>query len=460
VIDNLLAFAQSLGSWSYLILFAVVFAECTLFTSVIIPGELIVVLSGFLAMRGVLGLPETLAVVLAAALLSYPAGFFLGRKLGAGYFRSHDRFLFLREKHLLRVNTYLVDHGGKTILFSRFIGFLRAMAPFTAGMSGMPWGRFLSFSLAGGVVWGVAFVLLGYFLGESSLLVERWLGRAGVFLSFMLALLVFFIWAYRKLVLEQERVRAWTRQLSGWALAPLHRLSARFPATASFVHGRLSPRGYLGLHLTLGLALGSLLVAAFVMVAANILPDRPLLELDRLLLREAFTFRHPWVTRFMLGLTQLGAAPFLSLASVVLASFFLGRRRFDYLAGYLAGLAGGSLLAYLLKLTIHRVRPLTATLIGGAYQFSFPSGHAMMSVVFYGLVVYFAVREARSWRLGVFFSLAASFLVLLIGISRVYLQAQWASDVIAGYVAGLFWLTVCLTGLEVYRRMTEEEGVA
>ncbi len=455
MMDIVLTAVAALGPWSYLVLFAVVFAECTLFTSVVVPGEIIVVLAGFLCHTGVLALPQTLAVVMTAALLSYPAGFMLGRTLGGGYFRTHRRFLFLREKHLARVQSYLDGHGGKTILVSRFIGFLRALAPFTAGMGGMGWGRFLAFSLAGGVVWSLSFVLLGYFLGESWRLAERWAGRFGLFLFFLLLLAVLFGWAYRKLVRGQERIRAWfSARLSAWAAAGRD-LAGRRPALYGFFAERLSPRGYLGLHLTLGLLLSALLAAAFVAVAANLVTDRPLARFDQAALEGVLAFRHPSVTRLMLVFTQLGAAPFLASASLVLIAFFLGRRRLEYLFGYLAGIAGGSALAYLLKVLVHRVRPLTGTLIGGAYRFSFPSGHAMMSMLFYGLVVYFVVREMRSWRAGVFLSLCAGFLVLFIGISRVYLQAQWASDVIAGCVAGAFWLVACITGLEVHRRMLE-----
>jgi membrane protein DedA with SNARE-associated domain/membrane-associated phospholipid phosphatase len=453
LIDLVITAVAALGPWSYLVLFAVVFAECTLFTSVVVPGELIVVLAGFLCHTGVLALPQTLAAVMTAALLSYPAGFQLGRTLGGSYFRTHRRFLFLREPHLARVQSYLDEHGGKTILFSRFIGFLRALAPFTAGMGGMGWGRFLAFSLSGGVVWSITFVLLGYFLGESWRLAERWAGRFGLFLFFLLLLAVLFGWAYRKLVREQERISAWWRaRLFAWA-APRRRLEARWPALYRFFADRLSSRGYLGLHLTVGLLLSSLLAALFVSVAANLVTDRPLVRFDQAALGGVLAFRHPAVTRIMLVLTQLGAAPFLASASVALIAFFLGRRRLDYLFGYLAGIAGGSALAYLLKEVVHRVRPLTDTLIGGAYRLSFPSGHAMMSMLFYGMIVYFTAREMRSWRAGVFLSLCSGFLVLLIGISRVYLQAQWASDVIAGYVAGACWLVACLTGLEVYRRL-------
>ncbi len=446
--EHLLPFIQSLGVRLYYILFLISFLESTAFTGIIVPGETLVVIAGFMAHQGYIGLLPLLIWVGAGTILSYPCGYLLGRYLGADYYRRHRRILFLRERHFDRVYQVFARHGGKTIIFSRLFGFLRALAPFAAGMAQMPFGRFLAFSLAGGVVWTLVFVLLGYFLGESWALAEKWMGRAGLFLLFLALAVAFFLWLYRRLVKEQDRIFAFFRE---WG----DTLRGRFPALFRFIEERLSPRAVLGLHLTLGFLLTAALAAVFAILAANLVPDRPLEELDRIILQYVLVFRHAWVDAFMLTLTGLGSAPFFSLASLVVGAFLLGRKRYDYLVTFLSALVGGSALVFIFKQAIGRVRPDVTTLIGPAYEFSFPSGHAMMSILFYGMAVYFAVRESRSWRLGVSLFLAAGFLVTLIGLSRIYLHAQYFSDVLAGFTGGLLWLTICLTGLEIYQRQAE-----
>jgi membrane-associated phospholipid phosphatase len=101
------------------------------------------------------------------------------------------------------------------------------------------------------------------------------------------------------------------------------------------------------------------------------------------------------------------------------------------------------------------VRPISEASLTGVGGWSFLSGHGVMSVIFYGIVTYFIVRSMRSWKPRVFIMIIAMFIVFLIGFSRIYLQVHYLSDVIAGYVGGLFWLTICITGLEVYRGKIE-----
>ena len=74
----------------------------------------------------------------------------------------------------------------------------------------------------------------------------------------------------------------------------------------------------------------------------------------------------------------------------------------------------------------------------------------MSAVIFYGMMVYFLIRVLHSWRLKSFIIALAGFMVVIIGFSRIYLQVHYLSDVIAGFTGGLFWLSICITGLEIY----------
>jgi undecaprenyl-diphosphatase len=103
---------------------------------------------------------------------------------------------------LARVDALFARHGGKAVLIGRFVGFLRAMAPFVAGASRMPYRRFLLYNALGGVVWAAALVLLGYFLGESWSVAERWIGRVGLMIG-VIVVVATALWLHRV-----RRVRA------------------------------------------------------------------------------------------------------------------------------------------------------------------------------------------------------------------------------------------------------------
>ena len=129
---------------------------------------------------GMLELPPTLVIAMAGAITSDNVGFVLGRRLGRPWLERHGRLVGMHGGMLRRMDDLFARHGGKAVLVGRFIGFLRAMAPFAAGASDMSWTRFAAFNAVGATAWGIFFVLLGYFLCERWHVAERWLGRVGL----------------------------------------------------------------------------------------------------------------------------------------------------------------------------------------------------------------------------------------------------------------------------------------
>ena len=160
------------------------FLESSAFLGLIVPGESVVIFAGLLASRRCFEIGDCIWIISLGAILGDSVGYALGKKVGRAHFERHSRLLFLKAKHLAKTETYFREHGGETIFFGGFIGILRALAPFAAGMSGMPYRKFVFYNVAGGILWATAFVLLGYFFGESWCLVEKWSGRLGAFVLF------------------------------------------------------------------------------------------------------------------------------------------------------------------------------------------------------------------------------------------------------------------------------------
>jgi undecaprenyl-diphosphatase len=150
-----------------------------------------------LASFGVLDLPETLVIAVSGALVGDNVGYCVGRRLGRPWLERHGRLIGMHGGMLRRVDTLFARHGGKAVLIGRFVGFLRAMAPFAAGASRMPYARFALYNGVGATAWGIAFVLLGYFLGESWTMAERWIGRAGLVVG-ALVIVAVVVWLKRR----------------------------------------------------------------------------------------------------------------------------------------------------------------------------------------------------------------------------------------------------------------------
>jgi membrane-associated protein len=159
--------SDTLGAWTYALVGGLAFLETGAFVGLIAPGETAVVLGGVVAAEGGVDLGVMLAITWTAAALGDLASFALGRRLGRRFLVARGPRIGVTPARLERVETFFDRHGGKAILIGRFIGIVRAVAPFTAGASRLPLRSFLPWSLAGTFVWASAFTLLGYAFSDS-----------------------------------------------------------------------------------------------------------------------------------------------------------------------------------------------------------------------------------------------------------------------------------------------------
>jgi membrane protein DedA with SNARE-associated domain len=187
VLDGLVDFVWRLGHWGYAAVFVASTLESAAFLGLLVPGDTIAIFAGFLAFLGILDLPETIVVAAAGAVLGDSIGYELGRHLGRPWLNRHGVRFGLGRAALERVDGLFARHGGKTVLLGRFVAVVRSLAPFVAGSSRMPYGRFLAFNAAGAILWALGFVLLGYFLGASWWIAERWVGRVGLVAGLIVA---------------------------------------------------------------------------------------------------------------------------------------------------------------------------------------------------------------------------------------------------------------------------------
>jgi membrane-associated protein len=125
------------------------------------------VLGGVVAAQGEISLPAMLAIAWVAAALGDLASYALGRRLGRRFIVTHGPRVGVNAQRLATVDGFFERHGGKAILIGRFVGLVRAVAPFLAGASKLPLRRFVPFSLLGTLVWASAFTLVGYVFHES-----------------------------------------------------------------------------------------------------------------------------------------------------------------------------------------------------------------------------------------------------------------------------------------------------
>jgi membrane protein DedA with SNARE-associated domain len=180
VADLLLDLAARLGHWAYALVFLVATLEASVFLGLVVPGETLTIAAGFLVSAGILELVPTILTAAAGATLGDSIGYELGRRLGRPWLVQYGRRFGFDERRLDRIDALFVRHGGKAVVVARFVGFVRALAPFVAGAARMPYPRFLLFNVIGAWLWAIGLVTLGYVLGASWWIAERWVGRVGL----------------------------------------------------------------------------------------------------------------------------------------------------------------------------------------------------------------------------------------------------------------------------------------
>ena len=185
--------SDSLGAWTYLLVAGLAFLETGAFVGLIAPGETAIVLGGVVAAQGGVDLGLILVVAWAGAALGDFASFLLGQRLGRRFLLARGPRLGVTAPRLTRVEGFFDRHGGKAILIGRFIGLVRAVAPFLAGSSGMRLRAFLPWSLLGTAAWATTFTLVGYAFHDSFTTAASHLTHA----AFALAIVAAAVFAWR-----------------------------------------------------------------------------------------------------------------------------------------------------------------------------------------------------------------------------------------------------------------------
>jgi len=200
-------------------------------------------------------------------------------------------------------------------------------------------------------------------------------------------------------------------------------------------------------------------VGLFLVIACAIALSAPLAALDA----SAGTWLHvratPLVSNAMAVVSFLGAPTTLTIVAVGGSLLLLYRRRRTEAAMLLTVVLGGNLLNFCLKHLIQRGRPVFDDPIYSLPTYSFPSGHAMASTVFYGLLSIYALANARQRSYAYIAVAAVVFTVALVSFSRVYLGLHYLSDVMGGIAEGIAWLAFCLAALHYIRRREASAGV-
>jgi undecaprenyl-diphosphatase len=396
---HLLPSLGSLGVWGYWIILLVSFIEALVVVGSFVPAAVFVVFAGVLVSKGVYDIGDMMIFASVGAILGDTVSYYLGTH-GTHLFKNENRFL--KADHIERGKTFFTKYGNKSILIGRFFGPVRSFVPFVAGLTRMNFSKFFFWNVTGGILWAVSHILLGYFFGDSLSIIHKW---SLLVTTFVLGTVSIFAVLWVVFKQSDIMVRFWKPFvifLCGflvYQLADIIFLGEATPIIDTRVHDWfLSVR------------------------------DEDLILLFRFL-------------------TTLGDSLLILLVAVYISIYLFRKKLHTYIAPFWITLISAGATTFVLKIIIARPRPLDALV--SESDFSFPSGHATIVVAFYGFLVFVLMRQAKFVaQKNVFLSLGI-IIILLVGLSRLYLGVHYLSDVIAGYLVGTMGL---VSGIYLHTR--------
>ena len=439
---------QTLGQWTYLLVGVLAFLETGAFIGLVAPGETAMMLGGVVAGQGEINVITLIGVAWIAAVAGDCASYALGRRLGREFLVKHGSRVQIGPERLAQVETFFEKHGGKAIFIGRFVGIVRAVAPFLAGSGRMPFRRFIPYDVLGAGLWATTFIMIGYVFWQSFDRVLKIAKEGALGLGIAITVIAGIVWLVRWLQVAENRARLerdldavldrpglrLLRPLVRWARGPLR-----------FFIGRLTP-GQLGLELTTLLAVAA--VGSFAFLGYWILIAQGNASgLDSPANRWAVDIAQPALIDIAKVLTTFGAPWLMEPICAIAAIVLLLRRRALEAAVIGIGMGMTVALVQIAKHSTDRARPGNGLVdaAGSAY----PSGHAAYAMAWIALAVV-AVRVVPAARGRWWLVVAATVLAALVGLTRLYLRVHWVSDVLGGEgVAAMSFSLVAIVALVV-----------
>jgi membrane protein DedA with SNARE-associated domain/membrane-associated phospholipid phosphatase len=431
--------SNTLGAWTYLLVAVFAFAETGAFVGLVVPGETVMLLGGAVAGQGAIDIYVLIAIAWFSAWLGDTTSFFLGRRLGREFVMKHGPRFGISYERFEKVEDYFGRHGGKTIFIGRWISLVRAFAPFIAGSSGMGYRAFVPYSILGTGLWASLHILVGYFFSRSIETAGHYAARGAFLLATLIVIVGGTVFIVRRLREEENREAAvrWMERhrATAWIVDLARRPQFRF------LWDRVTPGGTFGLEFTSLMA--TLAVALFVLVAYAVIigGDPGPTPGDETAIELVGHIQTGALTSVAKVVSWLGSALAVGLAAAICAALLAWRRRWVEFWVLVGGMAITQTGIGVLESAVDRPRP-PDPLVSGAGS-SFPSSHAAHSVFYLWLAITIILRLRPGMARATAVVVAGFVLTALIGLSRVYLEVHYLSDVSAGWALGAAAFSFC-----------------
>lgn len=234
----------------------------------------------------------------------------------------------------------------------------------------------------------------------------------------------------------------------------VQRLRQTHPHIFNFIRNRLTPSEKYGLYLTIGGTATLFFIYLFFGILQDYIGQDPLAKADLRIINLISHFRTPGLNHFMLFFTDLARGEVITFAVIFTLTILFLLRKWSYLIGLAISVIGGEIFVWIIKNLVERPRPPLTEALVAEPSYSFPSGHSFIAVAFYGFLTFILFENLKKRWIKTITIIIGTILIILIGVSRIYLGAHWPSDVLASYASSMAWLSIIITTTHIKRKFS------
>jgi membrane protein DedA with SNARE-associated domain len=419
--------------YGYLVLFVALTLELIAFPN---PGETLMTYCGFLVFQGKLNWIISIIVATSGVISGITISYFIGRALGYNFIKKYGPYVHLSQEKWDKTSKWLEKYGNGLLVVAYFIPGIRHITGYFSGASKIPYKKFAIYAYTGALIWTGTFISLGKILGLNW---NRFHGSAKRYLvigGIITAVVLLCIYLYK----------SYKYEITEFVVKSLENLLRIFHSL-----GKIKI-------VILGMAVAFIGLSILVVGLIQDFLANEFSKFDTtaaLLIKMLFPEDWSFTMRFFSFFTSYTILIFIAIF-ILMWIVIKGKSRFLEARFLFITLLGGEILEELLRLLFHRIGPLGLSIADHA-KYTFPSEQSFMALVTYGFAIFIILRHINRRWIGSIVTFIALAICIFSGLSPLFFQLQFPSDVTAGYVFGGVWLSMNIVLLEVFRILPDIE---
>ena len=378
-----------------LVFFSAIFEAIPIFGT-LIPGQSLIILSGFLASQGLMNIYFLLVIASIGSIIGDIIAFEMGKHWGEKFLKKYGEYVLINEKRNKKLKKLIKKNLGKSIFIGRYNSVTRAFVPFICGSLKIKYLNFLYWNILTGILWGSTWVLVGYFAGKSFEIVAKYIGL-GILVATIISIVFWVLFKYLK-----EKKHIFTKY--------------QLPILITNI---------ISLYI-------------FSKMLEDILDLEFITIIDNWISSHIMQLWNPILNKIMIFITYFADTITIIFISIFIFIYLYKKNKKLDSYFYLLNIVSGLILVMVIKNLISRIRPQEQLI--SMTNYAFPSGHSTFSAIV-ALSIYFIYKDIFKKNLKNKYLLLLFLYPLIIGFSRIYLNVHWFSDVIGGLSLGVFIVT-------------------